>query len=328
MIKRIQNISGSSLTFGSETINDQDFLTVTTSNSIYTNLIEDFYENLYDGNIKCFDSNNTEMTQDEAAEDVDEKSELERQFNNYYRIYDFLVEDKYLSLEDPTVAPHGVEYSVDLRVNLAAKYSFDQYGFLRSVVYYAYNNSTIDPTTLIKQDNFEYEVLKVDIDYKVGIDHYVTERRVTRDWMLLDGTYGNKPKITVKQYNINQAQVEGEKRRKNIINKLKSAAGQAIYLAEIVKGNTPTVISAEEIGMPLLASLSGNIKAFEDGAGVQQLVDEINNKTIEDFPVLFDTTITSFDNEGNPASFDTVKNVINFTLLQSQVPAEGLDQYA
>lgn len=328
MIKEVKNTSGAVYTIGPVDVPVDGILKHNElAEDLYSeSIFPEVYSGIIEGALEAYDYNGVLISSNEALKVLDDKIEALRSFGAYFRIYDYVSKDKKDIYEDLTIVPFSVKYSIDLSIKLARSDEFDQYGFLRTIKYYRTNTKNVDPDTLIGSDSFDYEILTVQVDYNVGSNGYVSDRRTTRKWMLTDGTYSQQEKISFKSYNQQQAQREGEKRRNNIIHILKQNTGSAIYVAELLKGNSPTSVSAEDIGKPFLAYLSESIKAFNEGAGADVLISEINTADAIAFPFLEDNTATAFDSNGAPTAFSKIRDVIINTLESSKVTTGGLNQ--
>ena len=147
--------------------------------------------------------------------------------SNSYRIYKYLLEDKSPIHKDVRVPPMSINYTIDVNPKLQKKVeTIDEKGSLIYVEWWAYSDDGVTPIE---------EVLKVSIEYTYEVDtgipaaKTVLSRKVTRQWILEDGTYRSWSqeqidngesdlKTRIKLYPDYRTRKEvGQKRRKNII---------------------------------------------------------------------------------------------------------------
>lgn len=137
-----------------------------------------------------------------------------------YRIYKYLTVDQALLVKDPTIPPHGLEYTeqIDPKMRKTSEV-FSSEGFLTSVVWSIYDFENDLPVE---------EILKINIDYQVETNaslnntaKEVLSRQVKRQWILESGSYlanESDAKITPKVYDTYlKRKTEGIRRRNNVI---------------------------------------------------------------------------------------------------------------
>jgi len=185
-------------------------------------------------------------------------SEDEKELYNYYKIYNFSSDDSLYKIGDLKVPPHSLNYKTDLILRLHPEYIIDDLGFLESVIYYEYLETTLDSNGFT-QMNYTNPILTYDANYTIHPNGYVDKRTVTRSWYLMDGTLSNKSKVSNKVYNGMMARAEGNRRRRNLISKL---LVQIVGLFIITSPDLNNVIEAESDAIPFVKEISKGISDY------------------------------------------------------------------
>jgi len=147
-------------------------------------------------------------------------TDAEQEEYNYYKIYNFLADDAFerLGTINPKATPKSIDYKKDVNQRLHPEYDYDIYGFLTGVTYY--ENLDVTQISGITIFNFDNPILRYEAAYSQGSDGYVTNRVVTRMWQTMDNEWSTDVKTSVKIYNTNMSRMEGNRRRRNLINNL------------------------------------------------------------------------------------------------------------
>ena len=204
---------------------------------------------------------------------------------NNYLIYYFLNEDGYRKFRNFTEVPISLDYKKDVNIRFAKKIEFDKYGFVTTVTYYETVNVTINETNLAREYEYVNEILKVSFEWNIGIDGYISNRTVNRQWKKEDGTYSSDH-IKTKDYSIIEGQNEGIRRRRNVANLLKQNIVGAIMEVEFIDSNPLNIIEAQNLGIVPLNEIKESLLGFEENNSINDLVNAINNLSIETYPFL------------------------------------------
>jgi len=198
-----------------------------------------------------------------------------------YKIYDFVFS------HIRTFTPFSIDYMKDVSIKLSRKNEFNDKGFLTKVTYYESQTVTVDPTTLIRTVEYDNEILKVEINYNITSDGYVSYRDTKRSYMLDSDIYEEAGEITKrKHYDTVQALKEGLRRRQNVIDGLKLSVAGVIYITEATLGNITNVIEAEVLGIPAFTSLTIPVENYISGNTSPELIASIDGLSSVTFPWL------------------------------------------
>ncbi len=130
-----------------------------------------------------------------------------------YRIYDYILDP---ANHDLNFAPQNVDYVRSLAIRLHPIRTFDK-GRLVRVCYY--DASTLDAQGESIPAPNSRKIVCEDYVYADDASSFVRNRTLTITWLKNDGSDGDQ-KIRTKMYGNLAAKAEGERRRKNIIDRI------------------------------------------------------------------------------------------------------------
>ena len=178
----------------------------------------------------------------------------------YYKIYEFITDDKSKNLSNShiSITPKSIDYKKDLRDRVHPEYNFDKHGFLTGVTYYE-NMSVTHDSSGIGNYTYSNPILYYSAEYVLGDDGYVKSRTVNRQWYLSDGTLSNDIKISNKYYQPLNARAEGRRRRKNLISELLS---ETVGLILMTSPDLNTISETESESIPFMQDIDSDISAY------------------------------------------------------------------
>lgn len=185
-------------------------------------------------------------------------TEDEKERYNYFKIYNFTSDDALDKVSDLKIPPHSLNYKTDLMVRLNPEYIIDDTGFLKSVIYYENLETSFDSNGFT-QMNYSNPILKYEADYILHPNGYVDKRTVNRSWYLMDGTLSEKIKVSNKVYDGMMSRDEGNRRRRNLINKL---LVETVGLFIITSSDLNNVVEAESDAIPFMKEISNGISDY------------------------------------------------------------------
>lgn len=230
-----------------------------------------------------------------------------------FKIYDYLSEDALEKIgEDFTLTPKAVDYKKDVNGRLHPKRTFVK-GFLTECEYFENAGLAVDPNTGFTGITYENPVLKVEIDYYIGGDGYVSYRDTTRSWVKHNGEYSTDTKMSRKYYSKIEAKEEGKRRRNNIIDQLTLEVGAFVVLTET---GTTSVQEAEALALPFLDELDTSIDKYLKG-NTEPIINSITSADTSTHYWL-DNTVPGSD----PAI--TIQQYLLYTLNNGTLETVGL----
>lgn len=282
-IRYIENLTNEDIYFNGFGVTANTKVDIIESNSFFTK--EAFYELTKQeilGSINAYDEDDVLMSEAEFYEYYNfmQNYTLKSATKTVYKIYDYLsqddIKDKKINPETP---PLTVDYKKGLETTLFPKYTFNQ-GFLVNVEYFSDSYLVPTPYSGVSAITHFNPVLKIEAEYHVGGDGYVSHRNITRTWQTINNIYdvGNQKKTT-KYYNKLQARAEGVRRRTNIIDEIVSNAGGLILMTET---GVTTVQQAEDIALPFLDYMESPINKYIKG-NTAHLVNSVASASTETF---------------------------------------------
>lgn len=184
-------------------------------------------------------------------------TDLEQSRNNYYKIYNYVTRDVWNRGLDITEPPHGLDYKIQMRKKLNPKYIINDLGMLEECIYYETVSNSEDSFGII-QKTYTNPIMKYEADYVYHANGYISQRNVTRTWMMMDGTWSPYTKKDTKDYDLIQARDEGRRRRTNLISKLMM---EVAYLLMITEGLS-SIDTAESVAIPLMKDLRNGVNDY------------------------------------------------------------------
>ena len=240
-------------------------------------------EQFYKGNLNIYDTDNVLLDESEFQKSWRFYHENIIQYSgNTFKVYEFLSDDAISKWgNDFRVTPKSVDYKKDINGRLHPKYTFLR-GFLTECEYFENASQVVDPYTGFTGLTYDNSVLKVNFDYYIGSDGYVSHRTSTRSWCLHNEEYSVDTKVSMKYYEKNQAKKEGKVRRLNIVDQITLDTGGLIVLTE---SGVTTVKQAEELALPFLDEFDGEIDKYTKG-NTSPLISGIVSASIIAYPWL------------------------------------------
>lgn len=193
----------------------------------------------------------------------------------YYKLYDYID----VPLQSKIITPKGINYKTGLNRRLYPKHTFHK-GTLIETEYFENFDGT----------NYSDSVIKVEMDYYYGADTYVSKRKVRRSWMLTNGLYSEDYKITEKFYDRRSANLEGIRRRDNLINNLISKFSEMLQLMN----PSLTAQESEAPGVKIIEKYKTEIDNFIGVGNDTALKNRIINEDDPEFLYFFNLNLSIY----------------------------------
>lgn len=162
-----------------------------------------------------------------------------------------------------------LDYTRGLDIRLAPQRTFDK-GVLTHVDYYAVGT----PNAQTGAEEFTDKVVCEQYDYVRNAEGFALYRTLTIKWITEAETEHTSVKTRVKNYDFTDSVRETDRRRKNVLDQLKTA-----MIGIFTQGMGMTVSQAVNSGQEFFESHLDHILAFTDIGEVQGLLDSISADT-------------------------------------------------
>lgn len=172
-----------------------------------------------------------------------------------YRIYDYILDP---TKHDLNFAPQDIDYVRSLSVRLHPICTFDK-GRIIKVEYYS--DSTFDAYGESIPTSESVSVVREDYVYADDDSSFVRNRVLTITWLKTDGTDGDQ-KTRIKRYGNLAAKTEGERRRKNIIDRIIMTLVGVLTVTE-TEGD---VFAAKDLGRAFLRAYNDEKSYFVEAS--------------------------------------------------------------
>ena len=228
----------------------------------------------YDGDVNVYDKDDNLLNQEGFQEIFDFFMTNVIQYSGEtYKIYELLTDD---ALEvyggDFKLTPKSIDYKKSIDGKIHPKRTFTK-GFLTECEYFENVSVVNNSETGFPELNYENPILKVNVDYTIGDDGYVSDRKTTRSWVYANGNYSIDTKETTKYYNKKEAREEGKRRRTNIIDSVIVDATKYVVLSET---GLTSMQQAEAIAVDFLDEIEEPIDKYIKG-NKQPIIDFITS---------------------------------------------------
>lgn len=241
---------------------------------------------------------------------IDEDTDQDPSYmeENIYLLYNHINTDVKNRCLNLVTRPDSIDYKKDVNKKFPKKYVFDQYGHLINVIYCESVINTFNPVTKLVSREYGEELIECAFSYTWYSNKYSKTQEAKRRWKREDGTW-SEWLVKTKNYSDEQAQVEGVRRRGNVVNDLKKNVAGAILQTQGVD-----LVQAEILGKPAINKL--NVSDFIQNNTLTELVDQVDALDDVEFPWLNNTVIPA--NEGNPSV--NVRDFAKSIIINSDLP--------